>query len=88
MWAIGKVARSFGVASGALVTDAVGGAAAFSGGGVVASGDAGDGVGSGETDGVAVGLGAVVAGCCCCEKPKPNMSSGMASSPSARGKPQ
>jgi hypothetical protein len=51
--------------------------------------DASDGVGSGETEGVAVGLAvAVVADCCCCEKPKPNMSKGIASKPNAIGKPQ
>jgi hypothetical protein len=66
-----------------------GGVAAVSGCGVVAScWDANDGVGSGETAGVAVGLAAVVAGVCCCEKPKPNINSGIASKPRARGKPQ
>ena len=50
--------------------------------------DASDGVGSGKTAGVAVGLAAVVTGVCCCEKPKPNISSGIASTPRAIGKPQ
>ena len=88
MWAIGRVARSFGVAGGTLVTAVVGGAADVSGGCVVASGDASEGIGSGSVEGVAVALAVVGAGVCCCEKPKPNMSSGIASKPSARGKPQ
>jgi hypothetical protein len=50
--------------------------------------DAGDGVGGGETEGVAVVLtAAVVAGVCCCEKPKPNINSGRASKPKARVSP-
>jgi hypothetical protein len=90
MRAIGKVARSGGFAGRALATAAVGGTAAVSGCGVVAScWGAIDGVGSGETEGVAVELtAAVVAGSCCCEKPKPNINSGIASKPNAIGKPQ
>jgi hypothetical protein len=87
--AIGKVARSGGFAGRTLVTAAVASAVDVSGCCVVASGDANDGVGSGETNGVAVGLTAAVgAGRCCCEKPKPNMSSGIVSKPNAIGKPQ
>jgi len=93
MWAIRSVAGSLDdAASGKGVATAEGAKgliAAAAGCGLVAScWDASDGVGSGETAGVAVGLAAVVAGVCCCEKPKPNINSGIASTPRARGKPQ
>ena len=93
MWAIRSVAGSLDdAASGKGVVAEEGsksGVAEASGCGVIAScWDASDGVGSGETAGVAVGLAAVVAGVCCCEKPKPSMSSGRDSRPRAKGKPQ
>jgi hypothetical protein len=91
MWAIGSVAGSLsGNAAGTNVVTAKGGVAEASDCGVVAScWDATDGLGSSEAEGVAVGLvAAVVAGICCCEKPKPNMSSGIASTPNAIGTPQ
>ena len=93
MWEIESVAGSLdGAASGKGVVAEEGSkssVAEASGGGVVASGwDASDGVGSGEAEGIAVALAVVVAGVCCCEKPKPNINSGIASKPNAIGTPQ